>query len=197
MDAFFLAWNKQAARMADFVKSKRTNTKGNKINLIAVIINFNLQLFNKQQKGATNNGCSKKRLADEAPVRDKFIFNLGLADVLRLTMFGTLISLARDITRLPLHLPGHTSIYWMGIMVLGKGLIPRFGAGIVMGLVSGILAMLLGEGKEGVFVFFRYFAPGILLDLLAPLFSYKLENPFVGPSAVPLPVWPKWRRTSP
>lgn len=114
------------------------------------------------------------------PVAQKFIFNLGLADVLRLTMFGTLVSITKDITRLPLHLPGHSSIYWMGILVLGKGLIPGFGAGIIMGAVSGVLAVLLGLGKEGVFVFFKYFVPGLLIDILAPLFSGRLENPFVG-----------------
>lgn len=113
-------------------------------------------------------------------ISEKFIFRLGLADVLRLTMFGTLISITKDITRIPLHLPGHTSIYWMGILVLGKGLVPKFGAGMVMGAVSGILAVLLGLGKEGVFVFFKYFVPGLLLDILSPLFYNKLENPFVG-----------------
>ena len=123
---------------------------------------------------------TKKSADNQVIVLEKFMFKLGLADVLRLTMFGTLISVARDITRLPLHLPGHTSIYWMGILVLGKGLIPKFGAGIVMGMVSGVLAVLLGEGKEGVLIFFRYFMPGLILDCLAPLFNYKLESLAVG-----------------
>lgn len=113
-------------------------------------------------------------------ISEMFIFRLGLADVLRLTMFGTLISITKDITRMPLHLPGHTSIYWMGILVLGKGLIPKFGAGIIMGIVSGVLAVLLGLGKEGVFVFFKYFIPGLLIDFLAPLFNNKLESPIIG-----------------
>lgn len=112
--------------------------------------------------------------------RNRFIFSLSLADSLRLTMFGTLIAILKDIARLPLHLPGHSSIYWMGILVLGKGLIPRFGAGIVMGIVSGMLAVLLGLGKEGVFVFFKYLVPGLVIDLLAPLFFYKLESPWIG-----------------
>lgn len=104
------------------------------------------------------------------------IFNLSLADILRLTMFGTLITIIHDVTRMPIHLPGHTSIYWMGILVLGWGLIPKFGAGMVMGIVSGVLAVSLGLGKEGVFVFFKYFAPGLLLDLIVPLFMYKLDS---------------------
>lgn len=124
--------------------------------------------------------AAKENAVVQAPVRDKFIFKLSLADVLRLTMFGTLVSIANHITRLPLHLPGHSSVYWMGILVLGKGLLPKFGAGIIMGVVSGILAVLLGEGREGLFIFFRYFMPGLLLDCLAPVFNHKLEFPLVG-----------------
>lgn len=120
-------------------------------------------------------GADKK-----VPVENKFMFRLGLADVLRLTMFGTLVSITLDITNLPLQLPGHTSIWWMGILVLGMGLIPKFGAGVIMGIVSGVLGVLLGEGKEGIFIFFKFFAPGLLLDILAPMFLYKLEHPVVG-----------------
>lgn len=121
-----------------------------------------------------------KKTGKTVSVSERFIFKLGLADVLRLTMFGTLVSISKYIARIPLHLPGHSSIYWMGILVLGKGLIPAFGSGIIMGAVSGVLAVLLGLGKEGVFVFFKYFVPGLLLDFLGPIFNNKLENPFVG-----------------
>lgn len=108
------------------------------------------------------------------------IFNLGLTDILRLTMFGTLVAIVNEVTRLPLHMPGHTSIWWMGLLVLGRGLIPKKGAGIVMGIVSGVLAVFFGLGKEGVFVFFKYFMPGLMLDIIAPLFYNKLESPIIG-----------------
>lgn len=113
-------------------------------------------------------------------VSEKFIFQLGLADVLRSSMFGTTIAVTNDITRLPLQLPGHTSIWWMGVLVLGKGLVRKFGSGIIIGIVSGILAVLLGLGKEGIFVFFKYFVPGLLIDFLALIFYNKLESPAIG-----------------
>lgn len=113
---------------------------------------------------------------------ERFIFRLSLADIMRLTMLGTLIAISKDIFRIPLHLPGHTSIYWMGILVLGKGLIPKFGSGMIMGIVSGILAVIMGLGKEGVFVFFKYFVPGLFLDFLAILFLNRFES--MGVSAV-------------
>ena len=96
-------------------------------------------------------------------------------------MFGTLIGIARDIARLPLHIPGHTNIFWLGILLLGKGLTPKFGAGVIMGVVSGMLAVLLGGGKGWQCPpFFHYLILGLLLDFLAPLFNYKLEVPVIG-----------------
>jgi ABC-type thiamin/hydroxymethylpyrimidine transport system permease subunit len=109
-----------------------------------------------------------------------FIFRLGLADVLRLTMFGTIIALANDVLRMPLHLPGHTNIWWMGIMVLGVGLIPRPGAGTIMGLVSALVTALFGLGVHGLVDFFMFLIPGVLLDLLAFLFRYRLESLVIG-----------------
>jgi hypothetical protein len=107
------------------------------------------------------------------------MFNFCLADVLRLSMFGTIISLSKDIIKVPMQIPGHTSLYWMAILIIGKGLIKKFGAGIIMGLVSGTLAVILGNGNEGVLVFFKYFIPGLVIDILSPFFNHKLEKPFV------------------
>jgi len=115
-----------------------------------------------------------------ASSQGRYMFKLGLGDILRTTMFGSLMAVSNEILRMPLHMPGHTSIWWMGILLVGKGLVRKFGAGIIMGIVSGILAVVLGLGKEGVFVFFKYFVPGLLIDVLAPLFKFRLESIIVG-----------------
>lgn len=120
-----------------------------------------------------------KHVSEKNPNKRSYIFNLTLVDALRATMFGVLIAIVNDVLKMPIRMPGHTSIYWMGILILGKGLIKRHGCGIVMGTISGILAVALGIGKEGIFVFFKYFTPGLLLDVLAPLYLYKLEKPIV------------------
>lgn len=111
---------------------------------------------------------------------NKFIFGLNLADTLRLTMFGAIIAVLNDVLRLPLHMPGHTSIWWMAVLLMGKGLIRKFWSGTLMGIISGILAVILGLGSQGVLVFFKYFAPGLLLDFLSLFFANKFENPIVG-----------------
>lgn len=105
---------------------------------------------------------------------------MGLGDLLRATMFGTLDAVANDVIRTPLQLPGHSSIWWMGILLVGKGTVKKFGSGILMGTIAGILAVALGMGKEGIFVFLKYFLPGLAVDLLAPLYRYKLESVIVG-----------------
>jgi hypothetical protein len=110
----------------------------------------------------------------------KYMFNMNLTDMLRSTMLGALDAVANDILHMPLRMPGHTSIWWMGILIVGKGIIPKFGSGIIMGIVSGILAVIFGLGKEGIFVFFKYFIPGLLLDVLAPLYKQKFESVVVG-----------------
>lgn len=122
---------------------------------------------------------------------DSFIFNIGLADVIRLTMFGTLISVSRFVFQMPIGVPGHTSVYWMGLLMLGKGLIPKFGAGTIMGIVSGILAIVFGLGKEGPLMAFKCIIPGVLLDILAFLFFNKLESIWVGVIIGALISWSK------
>ncbi|SFH10185.1 hypothetical protein SAMN05660649_03868 [Desulfotomaculum arcticum] len=137
-------------------------------------------------------GMKKEELSSDLknPV-DSFIFNIGLADVIRLTMFGTLISVSRFVFQMPIGVPGHTSVYWMGLLMLGKGLIPKFGAGTIMGIVSGLLAIVFGLGKEGPLLAFKCIVPGVLLDILAILFLNKLESVWVGVIIGALISWSK------
>ena len=107
---------------------------------------------------------------------DKFMMRMDLADILRLSMLGTLVTLSTVLFRLPIGLPGHSSVYWMGLLILGKGLLPGMGSGAVMGLVSGVLAVMFGMGKGGLLVFFKYFAPGLVLDIVSILFMYRFNS---------------------
>jgi len=134
---------------------------------------------------------AKEDLTTDSKPVDSFIFNLGMADVIRLTMFGTLISVSRFVFHFPIGLPGHTSVYWMGLLILGKGLIPKFGAGTIMGIVSGLLAVVFGLGKEGPLLAFKCIVPGALLDILAILFFKKLESIWVGVIIGALISWSK------
>ena len=104
---------------------------------------------------------------------------MNLTDVLRLSMFGTLTSVARFLLQFPIGIPGHTSVFWMAILIVGKGLIPKAGAGTIMGIVSGILAVAFGLGKEGPLLALKCIVPGVFLDILAVMFFNKLESMWV------------------
>lgn len=106
--------------------------------------------------------------------------HMALGDMLRATMFGTLAAVVNDVLHLPLHVPGHTSIWWMGILIVGKGTVKEFGSGLVMGTISGILAVVMGLGNEGFLVFLTYFIPGLVLDLLTWAFGQKLHSVVIG-----------------
>lgn len=123
----------------------------------------------------TSQSDPKKRSFNET-----YMFKMKLADILRASMFGALDAVTNNILQLPLRMPGHTSIWWMGILLVGKGLVKNFGSGIIMGIVSGILAVIFGLGKEGIFVFFKFFIPGLLIDFLALIFMFRLESIIVG-----------------
>ncbi|MEW6440513.1 MAG: hypothetical protein AB1640_06195 [bacterium] len=92
-----------------------------------------------------------------------------LREALILALLGALIVAAKIVLRLPIKLTAHSTLFWMLFLVLGKGMVPRFGSGMMMGLLSGLLAVLMGVGKQGVFGFFKFFVPGLALDLVAPL----------------------------
>jgi hypothetical protein len=133
---------------------------------------------------------------------DSFIFKIGLADVIRLTMFGTLISVSRFVFQMPIGVPGHTSVYWMGLLMLGKGLIPRFGAGTIMGIVSGILAIVFGLGKEGPLMAFKLIDGKVTLVEIAPgmdvekdIIAHMGFRPEISPDLKEMPreiFQPKW-----
>ena len=66
-----------------------------------------------------------------------------------LTLFAALIVVAKIALRLPLQLPGHSGIFWMAIVIVAAGVVPKRGAASMVGLTSGIIAAFLGMGDFG------------------------------------------------
>ena len=101
-------------------------------------------------------------------------------DLVVLALFAALIALSKAVFRMPIHVPGHSGITWMAILLVGRGLVRRPWAGTVLGLVSGILAMAVVGGSEGLLLWVKYLAPGVAMDLTALLSREHLDHPFVG-----------------
>lgn len=66
-----------------------------------------------------------------------------------LALFAALIVVAKIALKLPLQLPGHSGLFWMALIVVAAGVVPKPAAAGLVGLTSGILAAFLGLGDFG------------------------------------------------
>jgi hypothetical protein len=93
-----------------------------------------------------------------------------------LALFAALIVVAKIVLRLPLQLSGHSGIFWMAIIIVAAGVVPKTGAASLVGLTSGILAAFLGMGDfGGLNTLLSYTIIGVGTDL-ALLLLRDLEN---------------------
>lgn len=97
-----------------------------------------------------------------------------------LGLLAALVALSKALLRMPLHVPGHSGLTWMAILLVSRALVRRPGAGTLVGLVSGLLAVMIVGGREGLLVWVKYLAPGMIMDLGALLSGERLHHPLVG-----------------
>lgn len=89
-------------------------------------------------------------------------------ELILLALMSALVVVAKIVLHLPLRLPGHSGVFWMAILIVARGLVPKPGALSLVGLTSGLLAAFLGLGDLGpVYTFFGYLASGVAVDLMA------------------------------
>ena len=93
-----------------------------------------------------------------------------------LALFAALIVVAKIALRLPLQLSGHSGVFWMAILIVAAGVVPKRGAASLVGVTSGLLASFLGLGDFGMLdTFLSYTMVGVGTDL-ALLLLGKPEN---------------------
>ena len=103
-------------------------------------------------------------------------FYFSTFELILLALFAVLVVVAKVVLRLPLRLPGHSGIFWMAILVVAQGLVPKKGAVSLVGLTSGLLAAFMGLGDQGpIYTFFSYLAAGVAVDLVS-LFLGGIEH---------------------
>jgi len=103
-----------------------------------------------------------------------------LHEVALLSLCAALIVVLNTTFALPLKIPGHTGIYWVVPVIIGVGMVKKPGAGLFIGIISGILATLFGLNTLHIFNLLIYTALGGMIDLLGVLFFYRLDNPAAG-----------------
>jgi hypothetical protein len=80
----------------------------------------------------------------------------------------------------PMHWPGHMAILWVIPFIIGIGVTRKFGSGIFIGVLAGLLLGTIGMADKGVLEVFEYIAMGFTMDILALIFRGHLGNVFVG-----------------
>jgi hypothetical protein len=104
-----------------------------------------------------------------------------------LALLSALVVVAKISLRLPLQLPGHSGIFWMAIVIVAAGVVPKPGAASLVGLCSGIIAGFLGLGDFGALnTFLSYTMVGVGTDLALLLLGRDLENIIVAGLAATL-----------
>lgn len=87
-------------------------------------------------------------------------------ELILLALFSALIVVAKIALRFPITLSGHSGIFWMAIVIVGAGIVPKPGATSLMGLTSGLIAAFLGMGDFGALnTFMSYTFVGVGTDI--------------------------------
>jgi hypothetical protein len=95
-------------------------------------------------------------------------------ELIMLALFSALVVVAKIALRFPIQVPGHSGLFWMAIMIVVAGIVPKRGAVSLVGLSSGILAAFLGMGDFGALnTFLSYTMVGVATDLAL----WLLQNP--------------------
>lgn len=100
-----------------------------------------------------------------------YIWGLTFKESMSVTFLGSLMSLS-SLIRIPMHIPGHSGLLWVTILTFCCLTFRKVGSGTLAGIVAGFLAVVFCLGKDGPFVFLKYFLPGLSMDLLFMLIPY-------------------------
>lgn len=100
-------------------------------------------------------------------------FRLSLRDSLFLGFCAVFIVVFRMAFRWHLGISGHSMFFTISLLLLARGSIPFRWSATCTGVLSGLMALLLGLGKGGPLIIAKFLFPALIIDLSAivwPLF---------------------------
>jgi hypothetical protein len=98
--------------------------------------------------------------------RETYFWSLSLRDLVFIALIAALSVLGKLVIRGPLHIPGHSGVLWVALFVICRGLIDKRGTGVVLGLVTGVLATFAGLGNTGPLEWLKWLSAGAMLEVL-------------------------------
>lgn len=111
---------------------------------------------------------------------ERFFRSFTLREALVLAFCATFIILARATFRLHLNITGHAMFFTMFFLVLGRGVVPKKGAALMVAVLAGVAASLLGLGKGGPLVMLRFLLPALVVEVLAWLYPRLSQQVWSG-----------------
>ncbi len=120
---------------------------------------------------------SQSTSADISGGRTPYVWSLHLRDLLLLALVAALCVLSKQFLRIPIHVPGHSGVLWVALFIVARGLVDKRGAGLLLGIVTGILATFMGFGDTGPFEWTKWVAAGLTLDVLVEVLPGDLRSP--------------------
>ncbi len=99
-----------------------------------------------------------------------------LNEIALMSLCGALIFVLKTALKLPVHLPGHSGVFWVIPMIVGIAMVRKPGSGLYIGLISGLLASFFGIGALHIFDLLKYLSIGFAADICGFVFSYRLDN---------------------
>lgn len=99
--------------------------------------------------------------------------------LLFLVFMGGLVALSRRYFGLHLGIPGHTGLLWMFLMVTGRAVVRRDGAGVVMGASTALWGVAIGLNHSLHYNLALYSLTGLGLDLAVRAFRLELGHPLM------------------
>jgi hypothetical protein len=119
------------------------------------------------------------RADDRHEAASRFFWRFTLRDGMLMALLAALVFISKTFVKIPVHVPGHSGVIWIALMVVGAGLIRRFGTAFVIGFVAGMLVTLFGWGRDSLLEWTRYAAAGLTLDVVGLLLGGRFESPVV------------------
>lgn len=99
-------------------------------------------------------------------------------ELLLMTQFVALAVILKVVLRMPLRLPGKSGLFEIALLMVCCGLVPKFGAGLYMQTMTGIVLAMLGAGDAILYYTLpRWAARGLVADLLL-LIPFDRWRPF-------------------